>query len=83
MAIKLAETEVKSWLRGQKRAGEWIEAERTRVLLDLTPEQSQQIFLSLHGAVSDGRSRKEPSPLLWKMRKALERYHERRAKRPA
>ena len=83
MALKLADTEVKSWLRGQRRAGEWIEAERTRVLLKLTPEQSQLIFLSLHGTVSDGRSRKEPSPLLWKMRKALEFHSRRRAKRPS
>lgn len=83
MAVKLTETEVRSWLRGQKKANEWIEAERSRVLLTITPEGSQRIYLSLQDIVKDGRTRTEPSPLLWKMREALEHYSGRKRKRPA
>lgn len=80
MEIKLAETEVKKWLRGHRVAMQWIERERARFLLQLTPQESLRIYLSLQNSVKDGRNRKEPSPLLWKVRQALERHALRRGK---
>ena len=83
MGTKLAETEVRKWLRGQKVATQWIEAERTRFLLQVTPGESLRIYQSLQDLVSDGRNRTEPSPLLWKMRQALDRYARQRGQRRA
>lgn len=75
MAIGLVKAEVKRWLRGQKVAMEWMEAERIRSLRKLTPEESLRIYFSLlHGELKDGRDLAEPSPLLWAMRRVLMRY---------
>ncbi len=81
MGTKLAETEVKRWLRGQKVATQWIEGERTRSLLQLTPQESLRIYLSVQTLTTDGGDRAQPSPLLWRMRQALKRYA-RRKQRP-
>ena len=83
MGTKLAETEVKKWLRGHRVAMQWIEEERARFLLQLTPQESLRIYLSLQNSVKDGRNRTEPSPLLWKVRQALERHARRKGKRRA
>jgi len=80
MGTKLAETDVKRWLQGQKVATQWIERERTGSLLQLTPQESLRIYLSLQSLTRDGRDRAQPSPLLSRMRQALERYARRKQK---
>lgn len=82
MATKWAETEVKRWLQGQKVAMEKVEEERFHFLLQLTPEESLRIYLSLQqGNTGDGWSVPEPSPILWAMRRTLERYVQGKRKR--
>jgi len=83
MGTNLTEAEVKKWLRGHKVAMQWVEEERARFLLQLTPQESLRIYLSLQNPVKDGRNRAEPSPLLWKVRQALERHARRKGKRRA
>ena len=83
MKDNLPKPQVKKWLQGQRVAMRWIERERSRFLLRLTPEQSARIYLSLDGSITDGRSRSRPSPVLWDMRKVLERYSRLREKRRA
>lgn len=68
---RLDEQAVRSWLRGQRRAGERVEAERTAGLLTLTPEESFRIYLELQ---PDPASSSEPSPVLIVMRRLLPRY---------
>jgi hypothetical protein len=81
MSIKLAEAEVKRWLRGQRMGAKKVEEERIHFLLHLTPEESLRIFLSLlPGTARDGRNLTKPSPILWAMRQALRR-HDRLKKR--
>jgi hypothetical protein len=83
MRDNLAKPQVKKWLRDQGVAMRWVERERARFLLRLTPEQSARIYLSLDGSSADGRNRSQPSPVLWDMRKVLERCSRRREKRRA
>jgi hypothetical protein len=48
-----------------------IEKERSRFLRRLTPQESARIYQSLNERPA---IRKQPSPLLWTMRKVLKRY---------
>lgn len=81
MRMKLAETEVKRWLRGQRRGAKKVDEERSHFLLHLTPEESLRIYLSLlPGKARDGGNLTNPSPVLLAMRQALRR-HDRLKKR--
>lgn len=71
---KLTKTKVKNWLRGQKISSRFVERERARRLLRLTPEQAATMYLSFGDSNINGRQSTQPSPLLWAMRKVLKRY---------
>lgn len=65
-------SEAKRWLRGQKASQEIIKRERVQFLLSLTPEKSLDIYLALWQA--NYNIRREPSVVLLRMRKCLERW---------
>jgi hypothetical protein len=79
MGVRLDKTAVKRWLRGQQEAMRRIEGERFRVLLQMTPEESYRIYLSLESSsMANGRDTAKPSPVLWSMRQILRRYERAR-----
>jgi len=69
---------VKMWLRGQKKAAAEIEKERTRFLLTLSPKEALTLFLTLKRDSFGPIERREPSPVLLSMRRALRRLEKRR-----
>lgn len=82
MATKWAEIEVKRWLQGQKVATQRGEEQRFRFLLRLTPEEALRTYLALQQRIAGYRGDPaEPSPLLWSMRHALNRYVQAKRKR--
>jgi len=62
---------VDQWRRGQAAASQKIEEERTGRIVDLTPRKSIRIYLSLQPDRRSHPIRREPSPVLLEMRKAL------------
>jgi len=73
----------KRWLRGQRAAQRRIEAERVRALLNRTPEESWDMYLSLlQGAGAQGQAPSEPSPVLWAMRRAVQALARRQSGAP-
>lgn len=71
MSLKLNERAVKRWLRDQRAAQQKEDEERVRVLLGLTEEEALRLYLA--APLSQGEVTSEPSPLLWIMRRVLER----------
>lgn len=62
---------VRRWLADQQAAHSYIERERIRRLLALTPQEAQRIYLALSEEWLSYTDRMEPSPLLLAMRRAL------------
>lgn len=71
MSPRLNEGAIKRWLRDQQAAQQKEDEERVRALLDLTEEKALRLYLAL--PLSQGEATSEPSPLLWIMRRVLER----------
>lgn len=65
-------SEARRWIEGQRAANERIRKERVQFLLSLTPEKSLDIYLALWQA--NYNIRREPSTVLLRMRKCLERW---------
>lgn len=76
MSSKVLEaSDVRRWLEGQEEAARRIRRERVRFLLSLTPQRSLALYLALWEV--GGRDRREPSVVLWKMRRCLARWSDR------
>ena len=80
---KLDKREVKKWLRGHKLASRLVEKERVRLLTGLTVEQSADMYRLLSSSSDKNTKRQYPSPVLLRMRKAVNAYAKVRRNRKA
>jgi hypothetical protein len=74
MRRKLDKREVKKWLRGHKLASRLVEKERVRLLSGLTVEESANMYQLLSSSSEKNANRQHPSPVLLRMRKAVNAY---------
>lgn len=74
MRKKLDKAKVKKWLRGHKVASRLAEKERVQLITGLTVEESTNMYRLLSSSSEENANRQHPSPVLLRMRKAVNAY---------